>query len=291
VSLNRIDKRILRIAVAGLGTILVIILVLMLAITKTTALSANSAVATSATPTPTSAPPTPMPMVNVPAGDFIMGSSSSDAQASSDEKPQHTVYLDAFQIDKYEVTNALYKQCVDAGMCYLPSTLSSYARSTYYGDPSFDNYPVINVSWYDARAYCEWAGKQLPTEAQWEKAARGTDGRIYPWGNTWDVTKLNSLVSSPSVGDTTAVGSYPTGASLYGALDMAGNVWEWVADWHDPNYYSHSPLRDPQGPSSGLYKVLRGGSWDNGMADARAANRDFGVPAYYYAHLGFRCVK
>ena len=232
-----------------------------------------------------------MPMVNVPAGDFIMGSSISDAQAAGAEKPQHAVYLDAFQIDKYEVTNALYKQCVDAGKCYAPSTWSSYTRNTYYGDPSFDNYPVINVSWYDAKAYCEWAGKQLPTEAQWEKAARGTDGRIYPWGNTWDATKLNSLVSNSSPGDATAVGSYPAGASPFGALDMAGNVWEWVADWYGPNYYSHSPTRNPQGPPSGQYKAMRGGSWDNGMADARVANRDYGVPIYFYAHLGFRCVK
>ncbi len=284
-------KNILRVVSAGLGTLLVIVVVLALANTRTSAFSTTTATANSATPTKTSTPPTPMPMVNVPAGDFIMGSSDGDAQASGDEKPQHTVYLDAFQIDKYEMTNALYIQCVDAGKCYPPSTVSSYTRSSYYGDPAFDNYPVINVSWFDAKAYCEWAGKRLPTEAQWEKAARGTDGRIYPWGNTWDATKLNSLVSSPSPVDTTTVGSYPSGASPYGVLDMAGNVWEWVADWYDPNYYGHSPKREPQGPSSGQYKVLRGGSWDNGLADARVANRDYGVPIYYYAHLGFRCVK
>jgi eukaryotic-like serine/threonine-protein kinase len=283
--------------VAGLGALLIFLLALALGGTGANALNAK-AVATltqvavnAAAPTQTSAPPTPAPMVHVPAGDFLMGSRSGDPQADRDEMPQHTVYLDAFSIDKYEVTNALYKSCVDAGKCQAPNPTSSYTRSAYYGNPSFDNYPVVNVPWYEANAYCEWAGKRLPTEAQWEKAARGTDGRIYPWGNNWDATKLNAWISNPRAGDTAAVGSYPSGASPYGALDMAGNVWEWGADWYDPNYYSHSPTRNPPGPSSGQYKVLRGGSWASGMADVRAANRDWDGPSYLYGHLGFRCAK
>jgi formylglycine-generating enzyme required for sulfatase activity len=230
-------------------------------------------------------------MVYVPAGEFLMGASSSDSQAASVEKPQHTVHLDSFWIDKYEVTNALYKKCVDAGRCSRPGETKSYTRSPYYGNSSYDNYPVIYVLWNDATAYCAWAGKRLPTEAEWEKAARGTDARTYPWGNNWDGTRLNSWDSTPRPGDTTAVGSYPSGASPYGALDMAGNVWEWVADWYGDNYYASSPRNNPKGPSSGQYRVLRGGSWGNGQFNVRASYRDGDFPDYRNDYVGLRCAQ
>ncbi|MBI3536650.1 MAG: SUMF1/EgtB/PvdO family nonheme iron enzyme, partial [Chloroflexi bacterium] len=178
-------------------------------------------------------------MVSIPEGEFLMGSGLNDTQGASDEKPQHLVYLDAFMMDKFEVTNALYKKCVDARSCARPSESKSYTRSSYYGNPSFDNYPVIYVSWNDADTYCKWLGKRLPTEAEWEKAARGTDGRIYPWGNSFEKNRLNSIESGRD--DTTEVGIFPTGASPYGAQDMAGNVWEWVADWYDNKYYFINP--------------------------------------------------
>jgi formylglycine-generating enzyme required for sulfatase activity len=223
-------------------------------------------------------------MVYVPAGEFVMGSNDYD-----DEKPPHTVYLDAFWIDKYEVTNALYKKCVDAGKCSPPSESKSYTRRSYYGNTQYDNYPVIYVTWENANQYCTWANKKLPTEAQWEKAARGTDGRIYPWGNTFDKNLLNSVEGGK--GDTTAVGSYPAGASPYGAMDMAGNVWEWVADWYDANYYKNSASRNPTGPTSGLYRVLRGGSWDSDSLVVRAAYRHLSVPVYRGSDVGFRCAQ
>jgi len=182
----------------------------------------------------TATPPTltPLPtMVYVPAGEFIMGSDEGD----SDEQPVHTVYLDAFYIDKYEVTNAQYRRCVEAGAYSLPHSTDRYT------DPNYAEYPVVYVDWYQAEAYCRWAGKRLPTEAEWEKAARGTEGRIWPWGNAFDGSKVNSCdkncpydYNDASVddgyADTAPVGSYPAGASPCGALDMAGNVWEWVAD-------------------------------------------------------------
>ncbi len=226
-------------------------------------------------------------MVYVPAGEFTMGSNDGD----DDEKPPHTVYLDAFWIDKFEVTNALYKKCVDAGKCIPPSERKSYTRSSYYGNSQFDNYPVIYVSWDDANKYCTWAGKKLPTEAQWEKAARGTDGRIYPWGNTFDVAKVNSSESNPRPGDTTAVGSYPAGASPYGVMDMAGNVWEWVADWYDASYYNNSASRNPTGPTSGQYRVVRGGSWVISSNYVRAAYRSHDVPGIRNYIVGFRCAQ
>ena len=224
-------------------------------------------------------------MVNVPAGDFTMGSND----VGNDAQPIHTVYLDAFWIDKYLVTNAFYKKCVDAGKCSAPSEVKSYTRSSYYGNVSFDNYPVIYVSWDDATKYCAWAGKRLPTEAEWEKAARGTTGRVYPWGNSFDKNLLNSAEGGK--GDTTAVGSYPAGASPYGALDMAGNVWEWVADWYGDTYYASSPRNNPKGPSSGQYRVLRGGSWLSGEYVARAATRLNGVPGNRLDGLGIRCAQ
>ena len=233
-------------------------------------------------------------MVLVPAGEFTMGSSEGGAN----EEPVHRVYLDAFWIDVYEVTNARYKKCVDAGRCQPPGSLSSATQISYFGNPQFDKYPVTYVSWNDAKAYCEWAGKRLPTEAEWEKAARGTDGRLYPWGNEWDGNRANV---EQRVGDTTSVGSYPAGASPYGALDMAGNVWEWVADWYDSSYYANSPSRNPLGPSSGQYRTLRGGGWVDDYYFARATHRydftyptfrfDFYYPTFRYDYVGFRCAQ
>jgi serine/threonine-protein kinase len=223
-------------------------------------------------------------MVYVPAGEFTMGGNDYGS-----EEPPHTVYLDAFWIDKYEVTNALYKKCVDAGKCQPPLPVKSYTRDSYYGDLQYDNYPVIYVSWNDASAYCAWVGKHLLTEAEWEKAARGTDGRTFPWGNTFDKNLLNS--SEGGKGNTTAVGSYPAGASAYGALDMAGNVCEWVADWYDSNYYTNSPRNNPKGPSSGQYKVLRGGAWNDFQVGARAAYRNSYVPDTRFNNVGFRCAQ
>jgi len=214
-----------------------------------------------------------------------MGSDSGDPN----EKPVHTVTLDAFWIDRTEVTNAMYALCVEAGKCPPPSSLNSYTRDSYYGDAQYDNYPVIYVTWDNANAYCEWAGRRLPTEAEWEKAARGTDGRNYPWGDDApDSTRLNYNVN---VGDTTEVGQYPTGASPYGALDMAGNVWEWVNDWYDEAYYGNSPSENPQGPASGQYRVLRGGSWNDVDRYVRAAYRYRLVPGFIYLIIGLRCAR
>jgi len=230
-----------------------------------------------------------MVLVYVPAGEFQMGSADSDTEASSNEKPQHAVYLDAFWIDSTEVTNGMYALCVTASACQPPVYTSSYTRASYYGDSQYDAYPVIYVSWNDAAAYCEWAGRRLPTEAEWEKAARGTDGRLYPWGSA--SPDANLLNFNDNVGDTTAVGSYPSGASPYGALDMAGNVWEWVADWYSETYYASSPFKNPSGSESGSYRVLRGGSWGDSQWIVRSALRLRITPVYRDFSVGFRCVR
>ncbi|HXF84844.1 MAG TPA: SUMF1/EgtB/PvdO family nonheme iron enzyme [Anaerolineales bacterium] len=249
------------------------------------------------TPPPTRTPtPTPLPtqitdakgvtMRLVPAGKFTMGSENGD----SDERPVHPVYLDAFYMDIYEVTNALYRACVEAGVCDPPHKTSSDTRSSYYGNPEFDDYPVINVDWYQAQAYCEWRGARLPTEAEWEKAARGTDGRTFPWGEGIDCNKANYYDGNHyCVGDTTQVGSYENGKSPYGLYDMAGNVWEWVADLYSETYYSQSPFRNPQGPASGDYRVLRGGSWVDYENLIRSADRFRLGPDHWGDVIGFRC--
>jgi len=226
-----------------------------------------------------------MEMVYVPAGEFSMGSEEGD----SDEKPVHVVSLDAYWIDKFEVSNDQYALCVADGTCSRPSSVKSYRRDSYYGNPAYDDYPVVYVNWNQADAYCRWAGGRLPTEAEWEKAARATDERTYPWGDAAPTCSLANYAGC--VGDTSEVGSYPAGASPYGAMDMAGNVWEWVADWYDSGYYGKSSLQDPTGPASGSSRVLRGGSWLDAGNSVRSADRDGRNPADAYYNLGFRCVS
>jgi serine/threonine-protein kinase len=241
--------------------------------------------------TPTSTPVTKvrskdgMEMVYVPKGEFTMGSTDSDAD--DDESPVREVRLDAYWIDKYEVSNGQYQKCVNAGKCTKPSSTESFSRSSYYGNAKYDDFPVIYVTWHQAKAYCEWAGGSLPTEAQWEKAARGTDARKYPWG---DESPNSNLVNYGEIkGDTTAVGSYPRGASPYGAMDMAGNVWEWVLDWYGP--YDAAETNNPQGPGTGDYRVLRGGSWNNINWYIRSGLRYYDFPTDASLRIGFRCVS
>jgi formylglycine-generating enzyme required for sulfatase activity len=228
-----------------------------------------------------------MVMVYVPAGGFGMGNAKGDAS----EKPAHTVILEAYWIDKIEVTNGRYTKCVQAGACQPPYSLSSATRSSYYGNPQYSEYPVIHVDWNQARSYCEWAGGHLPSEAQWEKAARGTNGRMYPWGNTSPDGSSENFISK--IEDTTTAGNFPAGASPYGALDMAANVWEWVADWYDSTYYAKSPENDPQGSASGQYRVLRGGAWGWGSTDPylRATYRFWNLPEKSTDFTGFRCSR
>ena len=231
-------------------------------------------------------------MVLVPAGEFIMG----DNNGQQNEKPAHRVYLDAFYIDTYEVTNKRYQDCVSAGMCQPPINTFSETRSSYFGNPTYDDYPVIYVSWNMSRTYCEWRGADLPTEAQWEKAARGTAGRKYPWGEEWpDCRRVNFLDFSTGVcvGDTSAVGSYESGKSPYGVYDMAGNVLEWIADWYSETYYQNSPGANPTGPDSGQFRMSRGGAWYGQVDHLYAYGRHVSLNPYPsgYHDAGFRCAR
>ncbi|CAG0977214.1 Serine/threonine-protein kinase Pkn1 [Anaerolineae bacterium] len=207
------------------------------------------------------------PIVFVSAGNF------------STENLPYTVFVASFSIDKFELTNAQYKRCVDDKQCTAPSSNKSSTRNFYYGNPEFDNYPVIFVSWEQAQVFCKSVGKRLPTAMEWEKAARGTDGRMYPWGDTFDGSKVNYIYSTPPVGVTTAVGSYPAGVSPYGALDMAGNVWEWVAD------------------TLGSGHIVRGGSWNNAVADQVSVKVFTSLSSSSWPtgdsqdNIGFRCAK
>jgi formylglycine-generating enzyme required for sulfatase activity len=229
----------------------------------------------------------------VPAGEFLMGSADDDPEARDDEKPQHRVYLDTYYLAHYPVTQAQYARFVQATRHRVPAGI--FGGKAYNWDrkrkaplQGREDHPVVQVDWDDAAAFCQWAGLRLSTEAEWEKAARGTDGRIYPWGKEWDASRCNS--SEGGKGGTTPVGAYsPAGDSPYGCADMAGNVCEWVADWYDAGYYGRSPARNPQGPDSGQYRGLRGGSSNNNSNGVRSANRVKTYPVYLNDFSGFRC--
>ena len=247
-------------------------------------------------------PSTPAGMVLIPAGEFQMGRNDG----ASDERPVHTVYLDAFYMDVYEVTNAQYKQFVDANPQWGKDRIPSSYHDGYYlahwnGNsypPGKANHPVVYVSWYSAMAYSQWAGKRLPTEAEWEKAARGgLVGKKYPWGDSIDSSKANY---NQNVGDTTPVGSYPPNG--YGLYDMAGNVWEWCLDQYEDDFYARSPRDNPiaGGSITGIINnftsvtsppVLRGGSWGYNPGNLRVANRNRSNPTLSVSSLGFRCAR
>ena len=226
--------------------------------------------------------PRDVPMAMVPAGEFTMGSDFSD-----DEKPVRRVYLNAFYMDKYEVTVGQYAKYLETTGMEEPSDWD------IMNQPQHRKRPVVNINWPDAAAFCKWAGKRLPTEAEWEKAARGTDGRIYPWGNEAP-TRLHANYGKKEWAGHMAlvpVGSFEMGKSPYGIYDMAGNAWEWVNDWYDYDYYKKGPTKNPQGPTKGESRVVRGGSWlyvpdflrTSFRFNAEQSGRQFGY--------GFRCAK
>ncbi len=273
-----------------------------------TAPSTSTEIPASATPAPTATPQTikisakdGMTQIYIPAGKFTMG--GLDVYRENDELPPHEVFISAFWIDQVEVTNGMYGLCVQAGECRPPAEIRSDNREEYFGNIEFQDYPVINVTWSDANAYCQWAGRRLPTEAEWEYAARGSDKRNYPWGdeppNEYTANFINLI------GDTSRVGSYPEGASPFGALDMAGNVWEWVADRYRLDYYAKSPAENPTGPSieetlNNMF-VIRGGSFQDEGYDLRVSNRNYiegpnpkaplekELYGKYSVKIGFRC--
>lgn len=250
-------------------------------------------------------------MLYVPEGEFLMGATDADRYANPNEKPQRRVYLDAYWIDKTEVTNAMFAQFVEttdyrtdaerigngtilnfnqAGSPWVERAPGVSWRNPRYSSDSIsglDNHPVVQVSWNDALAYCQWAGRRLPTEAEWEKAARGVDGRHYPWGN--EPPGIDLLNYNRIIGRLTEAGSYPMGASPFGALDMLGNAYEWVFDYYDPRYYDNSPSTNPQGPASGGLRVIRGGSWNYGLEWTRLTSRSKLEATYRVENLGFRC--
>jgi formylglycine-generating enzyme required for sulfatase activity len=246
-----------------------------------------------------------MTLMYVHAGEFTMGSDDGEA----DEKPVHTIYLDAFWIDQTEVANDLFSSFVsatgyktdaekEADLIYMGGNNYTYSTGADWQHPvglgsnisNNEKHPVIHVSWNDAIAYCKWAGRRLPTEAEWEKAARGTDGREYPWGN--ESPNVGLLNYNSNVGGTTEVGIYPDGKSIFGVYDMAGNVWEWVNDWYQSDYYAtlEDGVSNPQGPSMGKTRVLRGGSWFYNRSDVRSSNRrNYAPGGFFYYGYGFRC--
>ena len=226
----------------------------------------------------------------VPAGEFIMGSDSD----SDPRNAAHILSLDAFYMDKYEVTNAHYAACVTSGLCEPPHYVKSDFRASYYGNPEYDNFPVIYVDWMIARTYCEtWRGARLPTEAEWEKAARGADGRSYPWGEGISCERAN-YDSDPDpesfcVGETSEVGSYEGGQSPYGLYDMAGDVFEWTSSLS--NAYPYDAADGRENLTRGGSRVIRGGSWNEDSNDLQVFYRSWLAPEYAESEIGIRCAK
>ena len=263
-------------------------------------------------------------MAYIPAGEFVMGSDEIDPDSYYDEYPEHVVYLSGYEIDLFAVTNIEFAEFLNAyGTNISPEgyeMLDSDAAyrhifldgSSWYAEGGYGDHPVIEVSWYGANTYCDYYGKRLPTEAEWEKTARGgcevggnpatcddpADERAYPWGDAEPTCDHANYIDDEHgypytycVGDTTSVGIYSRGMSPYGAYDMAGNVWEWVKDWYDYNYYDYTPYMDPQGPGSGTSRVLRGGSWCFGAYGLRVSYRSYLGPVFSVINIGFRFVR
>ena len=270
-------------------------------------------------------------MLLIPAGDFWMGATPEGLEAvrrhckqnphidycqnghyDRNELPRHRVTLNAVYLDRFEVTNALFEKFVratahqtlaeteGAGVVWFRQDRrsqrsrikgASWRAPNGPGSSAQADFPVVQVSWFDAVAYCKWAGKRLPTEAEWEKAACGVDGYRFPWGNALDSTRSNNFRGGNSASASTPVGTYPGGASSYGVQDMAGNVWEWVADWYDGGYYGVSPTHNPPGPATGTSRVARGGAWNGGSALIETSRRLSVLPSGHSNALGFRCAK
>ena len=230
----------------------------------------------------------PVLMVTIPAGPFLMGTQSPKGRA--DEWPQRTVQVDAFAIDAVEVTNERYMNFVTTTGHRSPP--NPYGTGVLVSVKGIEQLPVVQVTWYDAKAYCAWAKKRLPTEAEWEKAARGTDGRTFPWGEDTPTAKRANYDREWADDKTLhAVGSLPGGDSPYGIKDMSGNAREWVQDWYDPDYYANAPTKNPQGPDKGIVRVIRGGSWHSPHSDITATARGRGGFALQTHGTGFRCVR
>lgn len=262
-------------------------------------------------PVPTEAPTsTPEPLITdtgarmifVPGGIFSMGTDEGER----DERPAHLVRMSPYYIDETEVTNGQYQLCVEAGVCTPPSRSNPTTHPAYYGDPAYDDYPVVFINWFQADSFCEWRGARLPSEAEWEMAAAFNPTEAikltYPWGDAFDGTKLNYCDQScPSANadtefndghrDTAPVGSYPDGRSPLGVYDMSGNVMEWVNDWYDSRFYESSTDTNPMGPAEGDIKSFRGGSWLSSREEVRVIARGSFDPRVVQTNLGFRCAQ
>lgn len=223
------------------------------------------------------------PVVLIPSGEFAMGSD----RGQDDEQPVHRVSVRAFYLDASEVTVSRYAEFLTSQKSDPPFKWNEATAGSH------ENKPVIGVNWYDARDYCRWVGKRLPTEAEWEMAARGTEGRIYPWGSVHPTKGHANAGQTKWRGyDTlTNVGRYEPGKTPNGVYDLAGNLWEWVADWYDPTYYQYSPSDNPRGPSAGPLRSLRGGAWNNDSKTIRSANRAAYAPDARRNDVGFRCAR